>query len=196
MIPATLAIFTAESFPLDACVTALKSLLGEVAIGILYDPTSCMLARLNGDGRLCGPEGDAIDVSGVFEARIFRDSMELRWHKDASSKGRHRAVIIAESEINLSSMLDDQWKPLEIEVPVVDTLDQTYLLWGEGTENPPGDGWSELAAARIGAMPVPISGVGPNARVILRTREYLAEYEHGNVAVLDERLMRLEVVRA
>jgi len=193
MIATTLVIFTAEGLVLDAALKAFQPLKNESAIGILYDPMSCKLARLNEAARLCGSDGDSVDLSRVFDARIFQDSMELRWHKDPSSKRSHRAVILAETEIDLSPRLDDRWKRHKIEPPVIDTLEQTYLLWGEGTRNRLADGWSELATPRIGAMPVPIPGVKPNARVVLRTREYLAEYDHGNVAVLDERLMRLEV---
>jgi CRISPR-associated protein (TIGR03984 family) len=57
------------------------------------------------------------------------------------------------------------------------------------------DGWSELAAARIGALAVPIGGVGKNQRVQLRGVEYVVGREHGNAVVLDERFLKLEVAR-
>ncbi len=194
MSATTLVIFAAEKLVLDDAVRvlpSLKELKGEDVVGLLYDPASCRFARLNEDGRLIGPTGDPIALCHVFEARFFNGSIELRWLKDPSNEGNHRAVILAETEIDLSPKRGDRWERLEIKTPIVNTLEQTYLLWGEGTRNQLADGWSELGTPRIGAIPVPISGVRPNARVLLHTREYLAEYDNGNVAVFDERLLRL-----
>ena len=46
----------------------------------------------------------------------------------------------------------------------------------------------ELATARIGALWVPYAAPLSDKRVYLHATEYFAEYDDGNVAVLDERL--------
>ncbi|MHB1557391.1 MAG: type III-D CRISPR-associated protein Csx19 [Isosphaeraceae bacterium] len=187
-----LVIITAKGLTLEAALSAFQSLEHKAGIGLFYEPTCCKFACLDDTGRLSGPDGRSIDVSRIFEARVFRESMELRWLKDPSDDQGHRAVIL--SEAVPSSTLGDPWTRLEIEkTPVIGTLPQTYLLWGEGTGKSLGDGWCELATPRIGSLPVPIPNVAPHGRVVLRTREYLAEYAHGNVAVFEERLVRLEV---
>ena len=53
-------------------------------------------------------------------------------------------------------------------------------------------GWSRLIEARIGALEVPLS-LPPGSRARLRVREYFADLGdgHGNVALLEERLLEL-----
>jgi CRISPR-associated protein (TIGR03984 family) len=86
---------------------------------------------------------------------------------------------------------------MPLERTVLDTHPLTYLLWGEGVGPNHGLGarWGRLAAARIGILDVPVEGIGTLWRVKLHALEYLAEYAHGNVAVAEERLMKLEVER-
>jgi CRISPR-associated protein (TIGR03984 family) len=80
-------------------------------------------------------------------------------------------------------------------VEVVETVEQTYLLWGEGLSGSPATGWSYLAAARVGRLAVPVAQLAQRQRVQLKAREYLVTAdEHGNVAVADERLLGLEVI--
>jgi CRISPR-associated protein (TIGR03984 family) len=195
MSPPNLAVFVAEGLPLKPAIAAYRSLMSKAAVAMLMDPTSFVLARLDAQGRLSVADGHRIDLTWVFEARLFDDFIELRWLRDSSGDGGHRAVILAETEVDLSEKLDG-WKPLKIVTPIIDALEQTYLLWGEGTSTQLADGWSELATPRIGTMPVPLPGVKPHERVLMRTREYLAEFECGNVGVFDERLVRLEVASA
>jgi CRISPR-associated protein (TIGR03984 family) len=70
---------------------------------------------------------------------------------------------------------------------VLETLEQTYLLWGQGTGQTL-DGWSTIAMARVGALQVPVSDVPDKADVLLHSIEYLVERDHGNVVVFEERL--------
>jgi len=103
----------------------------------------------------------------------------------------------------------------------VEPLDNRYLLWGEACDlwrNASDAGsevsqrWSCLAEGRIGRLHVPVAGAlplqgdkprkGDDARedrhhVWLHTREYIGPEpglagEHGNCAILAERLIRLE----
>jgi len=199
MNTACLAIVTAQDIHLKDALAAFLSRAAEPAVALLYDPELCRFRRLEDDGRLTGPSGaeESLTALGrVFEARVFNDTVELRWVKDPAGTGTGRAAILNELEANTErSPQSHAWRPLEFKYAIVGTLKQTYLLWGEGMAEQLAAGWSTLATPRIGALPVPISGVGRNERVLLHTIEYLAEYEHGNVAVFDERLVKLEVER-
>lgn len=165
------------------------------ATAILYSPRRCDLANFMG-GSLLGPDGNRLDIATVFEARVFNESAEFRWLNDPNPEKCHRAVILVEQDC--SSKLPN-WTPTD-SPPVIETLPQTYLLWGEGTgqtehqSKPLASGWSELATARIGALPIPTSDVSKNQRVLLHSREYVVEAEHGNAVIFDERLLKLEVV--
>ncbi|GIW92466.1 MAG: hypothetical protein KatS3mg110_0507 [Pirellulaceae bacterium] len=157
-------------------------------IALLYTPQNCQLAVLE-ENQLKDAKGRLVPLTAVFEARVFCDVAELRWLHDPNGGASHAAVILCEKPPPLTS----DWTALPVP-EVIDTIPQTYLLWGEGTGRHPAPGWSELATARIGAMPVPVGGVEANARVVLHSKEYVVEAEHGNAVVYDERLLRLEKV--
>lgn len=160
------------------------------AVGLLYSPRSCDFATMSG-GQLKGSDGRPVDLSAVYEARVFSANAELRWLNDPTHEKRHRAVILTEED----RPAGEEWATEP--VSVIEKLAQTYLLWGEGTEAKPPlvNGWSLLATPRIGGRAVPIGGARNNRqRVLLHTLEYLTESEYGNVVVADERLCRLEVV--
>lgn len=164
---------------------------GDEAIGLLYSPRSCGFAMSVG-GQLKGSDGRPVDLSSVYEARVFSKEAELRWLNDPTHEKRHRAVILTEQD----RLASEGWDRSELK-SVITTLPQTYLLWGEGTQAKPplADGWSLLGTPRIGGLAVPIGGARNNRqRVLLHTLEYLTEGEYGNVVVADERLCRLEVV--
>lgn len=189
MSQTTLFVHHCECVSLAEALSAFVAVGGEGAIALLYSPRSCEFAVL-ASGELRGCEGRPVDFSAVFEARVFNEDAELRWLNDPGHAGRHRAVILAEQDCSAS--LGDSWSKKLI--AIIDTLDQTYLLWGEGTGKSMPTGWSQLGAARIGALPIPLAGVGKKQRVLLETREYLEEeQEHGNVLVRDERLRGLRV---
>ncbi len=169
---------------LKSCVGALSQ--GSGAIALLYCPSKCRFAKLQSDATLIDAQAQAIDLQSVFEARIFNEQCELRWLNRTNGKGQ--AVIISTQK--LASCLDQDladWKAIA-------TLDQTYLLWGEKTNTQIGDGWTRLATARIGPLDVPIVPFF-GRRVQLKAMEYLAEVgDDGNVAVVEERLVKLEVL--
>src|SRR2546425_825344 len=175
---------------LGRVLTDWQSVLQPPAIALLYAPNWCRFALLNGKGELFGFDGAAIKPDPVYEARVFNQHAELRWLNEAECKGK--AVFLTEAKQTLADYDDlGQLKPLR-------TIDQTYLLWGEGVEvtaiDKPETGWSRLTTARIGRLNVPLGAneVG-TGRVQLVAREYLAEVDdHGNVAVVEERLIGLE----
>jgi CRISPR-associated protein (TIGR03984 family) len=179
-----------EGILLPEALAAFPKLGGE-AVGLLYSPRSCDFAMTSG-GQVKGSDGRPVELSAVYEARVFSKEAELRWLNDPTHEKRHRAVILTEQ----NSPVLEGWERSELKA-VIAVLPQTYLLWGEGTEAKPplADGWSLLATPRIGGLPVPIRGAGNiRQRVLLHTLEYLTESEYGNVVVADERLCRLEVV--
>jgi CRISPR-associated protein (TIGR03984 family) len=161
----------------------------ERATAILYSLERCELATL-ANGILHSWDGQPVDIGRVFEARVFNETAELRWLNDRGPEQNHRAVILTEQD---RTGMPEGWERENDGSSVIETLPQTYLLWGEGTGRKMNDGWSELATARIGALWVPVSNVGMNQRVLLHTVEYIIEAKDGNAVVCDERLVKLEV---
>lgn len=197
MSQATLFVHRREHVSLAESLAAFARVDGQRAAALLYSPSSCEFAVLESGG-LRDSAGRPVDLSVVFEARVFSKDAELRWLNDPGHEKRHRAVILAERDH--STPIGASWSSKR--VPVIDTLTQTYLLWGEGTEHrreggqPLAEGWSLLGTARIGGLAVPVSGVSAkDQHVLLKTIEYLVEVDHGNVVVHDERLCGLEVDR-
>ena len=185
---------------LEACLPALE---GRETIALLYSPSQCALARLK-DKKLLDCHDKPIALDDFFEVRIFNEQSELRWLNDKAGLGR--AALLSASPIPEACR-----KQLteDVSITALKTLpQQTYLLWGEGVKDQDpaktnlAAGWSRLTTARIGPLNVPAKV--PNAvetedeskkpRVLLRVCEYLAECDdYGNVAVVEERLLKLEV---
>ncbi|MCS6852476.1 MAG: CRISPR-associated protein Csx19 [Gemmataceae bacterium] len=188
----SLFVYSRERLPLTEALDAFARLTpGMQATAMLYSPRRCAVA-LAADGAALGPTGQRLDLNGVFEARVFSETAELRWLNDPGPEQCHRAVILAENDcsVHLPGWMAEQRSD------VIDTLPQRYFLWGEGTGQTSASGWSELSTARIGGFLVPVANVGRNGRVTLLTVEYVVEAEHGNAIVFDERLLKLEVHRA
>ena len=185
-------VYTRQKIALDEALSAFAPLNdANGATAILYAPRRCELATCAG-GTLHGWDGQPVDIDSVFEARVFNETAELRWLNDPSPEQCHRAVILTEQD--RAGVLVG-WEQEKSRPSVIQTLPQTYLLWGEGTGRQVSSGWSELATARIGALRVPVGNVGRNQRVLLHSVEYIVEADHGNAVVFDERLVRLEVAR-
>jgi CRISPR-associated protein (TIGR03984 family) len=185
---------------LEACLPALE---GQETIALLYSPSQCELARLK-DRKLLDCRDKPISLDDFFEARVFNEQSELRWLNDKGGLGR--AALLSASPIpeTCRKQLTE-----DVSITALKTLpQQTYLLWGEGVKDQDpattklAAGWSRLTTARIGPLNVPIKV--PNAvntddkskmpRVLLRVCEYLKVCDdHGNVAVVEERLLKLEV---
>ncbi|WP_448604651.1 type III-D CRISPR-associated protein Csx19 [Thermoleptolyngbya sp.] len=179
-----------QDISLEKALNQVKDLMPG-AIALFYSPQACRFGRLEPDGQvtICtnskqGWQAQTLDLSPVFEARIFNEQAELRWLKVPRQNGR--AVLLTELE-QLKNCFDSSG-----ELPYLKSIDQAYLLWGKRLEQSAPEGWSILSAARIGAMAVPISSSGSQDTVILHSREYPGEVdEYGNVAVQEERLMEL-----
>ncbi|WP_448573217.1 type III-D CRISPR-associated protein Csx19 [Trichothermofontia sp.] len=155
------------------------------AIALLYSPIACQFLRLS-DGVFQDSDGNAVNsLTEVFEARIFTQNCELRWVNCDSGMGK--AVVLSESEqaINQFTFLESI---------ACESLKQKYILWGQKAKKQPSQvGWQRLAEARIGKLDVPIDSKVED-RVYLKTHEYLAAVDnYGNFAVIEERLLGLEV---
>jgi len=176
----------AKDISVQDAIAACQDHFQDSAIALLYSPTACQFAKLE-SGSLRDFAGKEIETAPIFEARIFNETSELRWLNISSGKGQ--AVLV--SQDNISGIFKDKCN-----LEYFESLPQQYVLWGEGMSNPSKDpnGWSRLGAARIGAMDIPIADITTNEqRVILKVVEYLQEVdEHGNVAVVEERLVRLK----
>ena len=158
------------------------------ANALLYSPQSCDLAQVQ-DGNVCGSDGQPLTLSHYFEARIFNETCEVRWLNE--NQGNGFLVILADSDLDLNSETFSCK-----ETTLNSHLSQTYLLWGKAIPQVnPKQGWQRLAEARIGKLDVPLSqSLKKDQRVSLQSQEYLAEVDDfGNVAVIEERLVKLEV---
>lgn len=157
----------------------------EDAIALLYSPTVCHFLRLTKQ-EFYNSSGKIDNLNDVFEARVFTEHCELRWLNQDSGQGK--IALISESEQLLKS-----FKPLESKE--CEALKQKYLLWGEPAKNQPQiAGWQRLAEARIGKLDIPFDGELKKQGVYLKTCEYLTPIDkYGNVAVIEERLVKLEV---
>ena len=134
---------------------------------ILYSPKECHLAKFDGNGFL--DVNGEIDVSEVYEARVFNSDKELRWVEG------FEPVEISDAKFS------DCEKNEDIK----------YLFWGK-KNGEPSNGWTEFAEARIGKFFVPKEINSEYAQ--FTAVEYLKEFKDGNVAVFDERLTGISEV--
>lgn len=169
---------------LSNCATALSE-----AVAIIYSPTCCQFAKVQENGDLTNSKNEIISLDKVFELRAFNENCELRWLNESNGKGK--AVLISEQKQNISDYLDADIS----EIKELHENTQQYILWGEGVKTVSASGWGKLDTARIGSIDVPIKGLtGGGKRVYLNAIEYLkADEEYGNVSVVEERLIKLEV---
>lgn len=168
----TLFAASAENLPLAEALAAVPG-----GCALLTSPSAYRVGLVQ-DGRCLQPTGP-IDVSAVYEARAFTEELELRWTESG------HAVVLTESEDLIPAAFTTRIDSLEAE----DTLDTRYLLWGVATPLAPG--WTTLHSNRVGVITVPVAHAGQE-RVWLAAREYVvADDEHGNAYVAEERLLRL-----
>lgn len=177
---------THQKITLAESLKQCASVLSKGGIALLYSPSQCQFAKIQSNGTLTDSEEKEINLKDIFEVRAFNQNSELRWLNQSNGEGQ--AVLISEED-NISDYLADCLPNLE----AIDVIKQKYLLWGEGvksiSKNP---GWGKLAESRIGKINVPVE-LTPNQRVYLNAIEYLQADNYGNVSVVEERLISLEV---
>jgi CRISPR-associated protein (TIGR03984 family) len=179
-------VFARHGLSLQAALDAFAPTVGAAgAVGFTLGPARFSFVRLDATGAATGPVGPA-DLAEVYEARVFHEHAELRWLRDPRHESGHATVVLTDG----SCAVDLPSQPLE--VPLVDVLKQSYVLWGEpDTDQQRTPGWTRLSTARIGGLDVPHGNVPESHRVAIASFEYLGEFAHGNVAVVEERLCGL-----
>src|SRR5689334_18803726 len=122
------------------------------AIALLYAPHKCFLAIVNSNGKFQDCKGE-IDISTVFEARVFNEAAELRWLNKTNGEGA--AVVLCED--NTKKFFNAEAEPFNpMNNDLVGKIEQTYLLWGESAGATDNNGWTKFAEARIGSFFVPV----------------------------------------
>lgn len=162
---------------------------GEVTVAMAQAADAFAFAVVR-DGALCLDAGGIADPAGIFDLRAFNARAELRWLSEAGARGGSAAIVAPEA-LSLPQGWADAPEDL---LPDDPDLKRHYVLWGRGAPdgNEPA-GWSRLTEARVGALWVPLAGVPKDGMVRLAAIEHLAEEPgHGNVYVLEERLVGLE----
>ena len=156
-----------------SCAQALA--LRPDATALVYAANACRLVAANANLQ---------DLAGIYEVRLFDPEVEVRW-----VEGRG-AMFLSEA-----ALAPQDWQQRTI--PFLETMEQRYLLWGAV---------DTVAAAevtmfdyRIGYFRAPMAGAVPGQRLALLAREYLGvDFDgtepYGNVAVVAERLLKVEVV--
>jgi CRISPR-associated protein (TIGR03984 family) len=153
------------------------------AMALLAAPDRYSVGRIEpneGEPRPVDARGRALDLDGVFDARVFTPQLELRWTRGESGG---RALLVSEGGAGPAG-----WERLELEAEPLEAT--TYLLLGEVERPTPGPGWTRLTSGRAGAIELPITTQGQ--RLLLRAVEYVAvDQEHGNAYICEERLLGL-----
>ena len=171
--------FTKKSCTADeinGLVLALSSNAPDDTYGLIMTPTACELCVWRGN-RL---EGGGKTIGQAFEVRAFCDDWELRWIREGTNGV---ATLLSEK------LIPEYGGPKPSKIELEDTLDRSYLLWGQRGDGSQSSGWTTLTNGRTGPIRVPIGDC--TARIKLKVREYLARFEHGNVCVFDQRLIGL-----
>ncbi len=155
-------------------------------IGLLSSPSAFRVATVK--GAVVYTREGSVALEPVFEARCFDGASELRWLRTDYAGGT--AVLLSENEA-LAARFHEA-KQLDVD----GTIEAQYLLWGtaDGASANGGQTWIVLSNSRIGSLKVPVTVSQSNAgqRVRLCSVEYLAKGEHGNMAVVEERLIGLK----
>lgn len=184
--PKKLFILKASNKPLtDVVSDFIKACQSLKTYALFYAPQHCYLALWE-EREAKWKEGDkAVSLTAVYEARIFNEVAELRWHHDGAGLGR--VVVITERE---DLEVFDKAEPEGF----LDTFEQRYLIWGESAGAANGK-WTRFATARIGAFDVPVDTTKKEKqRAQFAAREYVqAEPEYGNAFVFEERLYGIEL---
>lgn len=181
--------YTDENVSLKEAIANYQEVLKD-SIALLYSPQSCQLAQLKQDKLKNSQDQPIENLNEIFEARIFNPNCEVRWLNYNNGKGK--AVLLTEDNDNLEQ-LESFGYPNSINC---EQIEQQYLLWGEKAKSfPNNNNWQRLSEARIGKLDIPLDQeVKKNQRVYLKTYEYIKKVDdYGNVAVIEERLVKLEV---
>lgn len=152
------------------------ALSDDAVYGLIMTPTACEFCAWR-DGQFKGEEKT---IAQAFEVRAFCNDWELRWTREGTCGV---ATLLSEKQICANG-----W-PEPCKIKLEDTLDHSYLLWGEREDGSQGSGRTTLTHGRTGPIDVPVGNC--TSRIQLKVREYLKRFKHGNVCVFDQRLVDL-----
>ena len=166
------------------------------AMVFLYSPKRFLIAKLiDGDLKaLCLDTKEVklledfgkMSLAEFYQVRFFNNDIELRWFRPVGAE-KGSAIILSED------FTGDEKDAIIESVEFIDSVEQRYLLWGEWLSSH-GD-WTVLAENRIGSIAVPVEAKQDNnktTRVQCVAKEYLGRTSHGNIVVIEERLVGLE----
>jgi CRISPR-associated protein (TIGR03984 family) len=159
---------------------------------LAYSRERCLIGRVTA-GQILDADGrDWSSDPTIFEARVFNEILELRWHSDPLRGSTGNSVVLTET----STPPGSRWALLE-KLSDLSACDNSYLLWGKAANGATPD-WTPLIDSRIGGITVPLAALQPDGRAELATVEYIGVgplpnqlHVHGNSAVIEERLCRL-----
>ncbi|MFI7531466.1 CRISPR-associated protein Csx19 [Nocardia salmonicida] len=150
------------------------------AVGFVYTPAVAPWFRYT-DQQWCLRQGEAIPES-AFELRAFTDCAELRWW---CTTGFDIGTAVVLSETDQAEEGDGLYR--------LDDRTRALRLWGSAVTEE--QGWTNLAEGRIGdVLWVPLSPVTAGSAVALRVVDYASRDEHGNVALVEQRLAGLHTL--
>jgi CRISPR-associated protein (TIGR03984 family) len=131
---------------------------------LTYSPSRCILSRW--DGNVPGEE--------IYEFRLFGQSRELRWVKDAPNDSG-AAVFLREIPGHSTSFV---------------SLPGRYLLWGKIKKDGVKNGVATLFEYRVGEInvPAPVEGCKEGDNLALSYLEYFKTDDYGNLTFFAERL--------
>lgn len=155
-------------------------------IGFVYTPNDAPWFRMTPDGARLR-DGSLIP-DDAFELRAFTPEQELRWWR-TTGFDLGKAVILSEAPVVGETSAAGAPGPHPLRLRVARSL----LLWGMAT-GAYEDGWAQFTDRRVGDLWFPLETQPPtDSRVRLTVVDYATRDEHGNVAVIDQRPVRIQV---
>lgn len=160
--------------------SAALALFADDAVGFAYTPSESPWFRLTA-GTARQRDGSPIPED-TFELRAFTRDRELRWWR-TSGFDLGRAVMLAEAPA-----VDGGVHPL------CPKQSRSLLLWGAATGKYE-HGWAQVADRRVGYLWFPIAAPpAAGAGLRLAVVDYVSQDAHGNVGVVDQRLVGVEAL--
>lgn len=152
--------------------TALTRLDAGIEVGFAQSPTRSGFVRRTAD-RLVMHDGSDVDLSWVFDLRLFNADAEFHWWWDQrSGQGREHVLDDAAGQGYGWSRLGDGFP--------------RRIL--RGTAGQIKVGWTRLHDGHSQPLWIPFVATKPGTRVALGAVEYTRADDHGNIGVVAERL--------
>lgn len=186
-----------EQVALGEVVQRLEGLFGEPPEPtwlLAQSPAAYQIGTVDG-GLLRTAEGEV--ATSAYSLRLFCPHWEARWSRRPESSAGPLVVISEASGTGpppFGSTSAALPPVTEQQLGYLGVLDGGYLLWGKVLPHETVTSRRVLAEHRIGSLALPPSAdrrrlPAAGSRLRLRSREYLAAVDSGNVAAIEERLL-------